>query len=133
MTFVSTSSFAPATPTPAKIVIRVLNHDNPDDILTLDPDMDSTGFNVTFNQNTTMMKTEHWVDYDCVVEYLEAFFKSLTYDTDSKSSYKVQVEIPGLPCVLLKKTNLIAYLYDVVDDYLEQLKQDDEWPLESKC
>jgi hypothetical protein len=130
MGFVSIDSFAPVEPTPAKIVIRLLNIDNPDDILTLDPDMNSTGFNVVFNQYTTRMKTEHLVEYDCVVEYLEAFFKSLMYDTDPKSSYQVQVEIPGLPCVLLKKTNLIAYLYGVVDNYLDQLRLDDEWPLE---
>lgn len=130
MGFVSIDSFAPVEPTPAKIVIRLLNIDNPDDILTLDPDMNSTGFNATFNQHTTRMNAEHWVEYECVVEYLESFFKSLLYDTDAKSAYQVQVEIPGLPCVLLTKTNLIPYLYGVVENYLDQLQQFDEWPLE---
>lgn len=114
-------------------MIRLLNHDNPDDILTLDPDMDSTGFNVLFNQQTTKMKTEHWVDYDDVVEYLESFFESLQYDSDTKSSYKIQVEVPGLPCVLLKKTDLNDYLYNVLDKYMDNLNYNNEWPLESKC
>jgi hypothetical protein len=127
----SSSTFAPIEPTPAKIVIRLLNHSNDDDILTLDPDMDSTGFNITFNQQTTLMKTTQWVDYDGVVQYLASFFAALSYDTDAKSCYNVQVEVPGLPCVLLKKTNIVSYLYCVVDDYLEQLQEDGEWPMES--
>ena len=131
MVFVSSSAFAPAEPAPAKIVVRVLNPGNPDDVLTLDPDMDSNGFNVTFDQHTTLMKTTHWVDYDNVVEYLETFFNSLIYDTDKTSCSQIQVEVPGLPCVMLKKTNLIAYLYGVVDGYLDQLKDEDEWPMES--
>lgn len=117
--------------TPAKIFIRILNAGNPDDILTLDPDMDSDGFNVTFEQPTTHMKTTHWVDYDDVVEYLESFFGALTFDTDPITCTSVQIEVPGLPCVMLKKTNLVAFLYGVVDDYLEQLKTNDEWPMES--
>ena len=126
----SVSSFASSGP--AKIVIRVLNPGNPDDILTLDPDMDSTGFNVTFDQHTTQMKTKHWVDYDAVVEYLELFFNSLTFDTDSSSCSQVQVEVPGLPCVMLKKTNLIAYLYSVLSDYMDMMMSYiDEWPVES--
>ena len=116
----------------AKIFIRILNHGNSvDDVLTLDPDMDSSGFNVTFEQPTTLMKTTHWIDYDDVVEYLESFFNSLVFDTDPTTCSSVQIEIPGLPCVILKKKDLIAYLYSVVDDYLGQLKVNDEWPMES--
>jgi hypothetical protein len=118
-------------PTPAKIFVRIQNPGNQDDILTLDPDMESSGFNVTFDQQTTLMKTTHWVDYDNVVDYLESFFSSLVFDTDTTTCSHVQVEIPGLPCVLLKKKNLITYLYAVVDDYLDQLKENDEWPMES--
>jgi hypothetical protein len=125
------SVFAPFAPTPAKIVVRIQNEGNPDDILTLDPDAYSSGFNVTFNQQTTLMKTTHWIDYDNVVEYLEAFFGSLAFDCDNKTCSFVQIEIPGLPCVLLKKKNLMAYLYGVVDDYLDQLKINEEWPVES--
>ena len=124
-------SYVSSEAVPAKIFVRILNTGNPDDILTLDPDMDSYGFNVTFEQATTLMKTTHWVDYDNVVDYLESFFTSLVYDADPTTCSSVQVEIPGLPCVLLKKNNLIAYLYGVVDDYLQQLEENDEWPVES--
>ena len=117
--------------TPAKIFIRILNNGNPDDILTLDPDMDSDGFHVTFEQPTTLVKTTHWIDYEDVVEYLESFFSALVFDADPTTCTSVQIEVPGLPCVMLKKTNLIAFLYGVVDDYLGQLKANDEWPMES--
>jgi hypothetical protein len=120
-----------SVPTPAKIVVRVLIPGNSDDILTLGPDMDSNGFNVTFTQSTTMTNSTHWVDYDNVIEYMESFFKSLTYDTDMTSCSQVQVEVPGLPCILLKKSNLIPYLYGVLDGYLDQLRENDEWPMES--
>lgn len=117
--------------TPAKIFIRILNNGNPDDTLTLDPDMDSNGFHVTFEQPTTLVKTTHWIDYEDVVEYLESFFSALVFDADPTTCTSVQIEVPGLPCVMLKKTNLIAFLYGVVEDYLDQLKANDEWPMES--
>lgn len=125
------SSFAPVEATPAKIVVRIHNPEKPDDVLVLDPDMESTGFNVTFIQNTTQMKSTHWIDYDNVVDYLEAFFYSLYFDSDKTSCSDVQIEVPGLPCVLLKKKNLSSYLYGVLDDYLDQLKDNDEWPMET--
>jgi hypothetical protein len=78
-----------------------------------------------------MTNSTHWVDYDNVIEYMESFFKSLTYDTDMTSCSQVQVEVPGLPCILLKKSNLIPYLYGVLDGYLDQLRENDEWPMES--
>lgn len=128
-----------ATPkefTPAKIHIRLQFSDGkPDDVLVLDPDNSSNGFIVTFYQNTTSMKTSHWTDYDTVVCYLDSFFKSLKYDSDRESCTYIQVEIPGLPCVLLKKHSAVEYLHEVVEDYLEELLLNDEWPMECvyKC
>jgi hypothetical protein len=108
-----------------------VNPGNPDDTLILDPDMESSGFNVTYNQITTLIQTSHWVDYSKVVEYLESFFTSLMYDTPGPfTCTEVQIDVPGLPCVMLKKTTLIAYLYGVLDEYLDQLKNAKEWPME---
>ncbi len=128
-----------ATPTkftPAKIHIRLqFVPGKSDDVLVLEPDNSSNGFNVTFFQNTTSMKTSHWIDYDNVVSYLESFFTGLKYDCDAESCTYIQVEIPGLSCVLLKKHNAVQYLYDVVEDYLDELFDNDEWPMECayKC
>jgi hypothetical protein len=124
--------YTPVEPTPAKIHIRLqYTKDKPDDVLVLEPDNESSGFNVTFFQNTTSMKTSHWIDYDDVVSYLESFFTGLKYDYDAESCTYIQVEIPGLPCVLLKKHNAVQYLHDVVEDYLDDLFVNDEWPMES--
>ena len=122
----------------AKIVIRVLNKNKPDDVLILDPDTESeTGFNVTFIQPTMSLKTTHWLDYEHVTPYLDSFFRSLRYDTDKTTCTDVQIELPGLPCVMLDKKNLLNYLYEVLDDHLEMLMSEpDSWPVEytkSEC
>lgn len=116
----------------AKIRVRMLySSGKSDDVLVFDPDMESTGFNVTYKQHSVGCVEKLWVDYDGVVPYLDVFFRSLMHDTDP-SCVEVQVDLPGLPTVLLKKRDLHNYLFSVMDDHLIALQKSDVWPLESR-
>jgi hypothetical protein len=116
--------------TPAKIVVRVIHNNSPDDILVFEPDMETTGFNITFTQATISVTTTHWMEYDGVVPYLTAFVNCLRLDTDADACANIQVDAPGLPSVLLVKTNALQYLACVLKPHLDALEDDDEWPME---
>jgi hypothetical protein len=114
----------------AKIRVRVLySCGKSDDVLVFDPDMESTGFNVTYKQHSVGCVEKLWMEYDGVVPYLDVFFRSLNMDYD-KSCTQVQLDVPGLPSVVLLKRDLVAYLYSVVEDHLLALRDSDVWPLE---
>lgn len=119
-------------PSLAKIVIRVLNKDQsrPDDVLVFDPDSSTDGFNVTFLQPYINSKSEFYLDYEGVVPYVETFFNCLLADADSASVMSVQVDMPGLPSVLLTKSSLKSYLTLVFDSHMDTLRETD-WPMES--
>ena len=121
-----------SVPSLAKIVIRVLNKDRPDDVLVFDPDMSSDGFNVTFSQPSLNSKNEFYLGYDAVGEYVETFFDCLLVDTDKESCRNVQVDMPGLPSVLLTKGGLRTYLALVFHSQMDTLSETD-WPLESSA
>jgi hypothetical protein len=126
----SSTAIVSKTPSMAKIVIRVINKDCPDNILAFNPDLESYGFNVTFTQPSMNVKNEFYLEYEAVVPYLETFFLSLTADTDPDSCFNVQVDMPGLPSVLLKKSGLQNYLSHVIDPHMDTLSETD-WPMES--
>jgi hypothetical protein len=119
-----------ATPTLAKIVIRVINKNREDDVLVFTPDTESNGFNVVFVQPYLNSKNEFWLDYDAVVPYVETFFQALLADNDTETCANVQVDMPGLASVLLKKDGLNKYLADVFDSQMDTFRETD-WPHES--
>lgn len=119
-----------SVPSMAKIVIRVINKERPDDVLVFDPATETDGFNVVFTQPFMNLKNEFYLEYDAVVPYVETFFQCLLSDTDAECCYNVQVELPGLPSVLLTKSGLMKYLALVFDSQMDTLRTTD-WPMES--
>jgi hypothetical protein len=92
--------------------------------------VDSYGFWVTLTQPFLNCKSEFYLDYDAVVPYVETFANSLLNDTDLESCRSIQVDVPGLPSVMLAKSRLYHYLALVFDAQMDILR-DTDWPLES--
>jgi hypothetical protein len=126
----SSSAVISAFPSLAKIVIRVINKNRDDDVLVFTPDSESDGFNVSFVQPYLNSKSLFWLDYDAVVPYVETFFLSLLADKDKDTCANVQVDLPGLPSVMLNKDGLNKYLSVVFDSHMDTLRETD-WPFES--
>lgn len=118
-----------STPSMAKIVVRLQYKNKPDDVLVIEPDMESDGFLATFAQVDNKVETVFRIDAKGVSPYLDNFFRTLRFDTDPDLAC-VQVDVPGLPCCILNKYDLLDYLYEVLDDHLDQLYELDEWPME---
>jgi hypothetical protein len=118
-----------STPSMAKIVIRIQYHGKRDDVLVIEPDMESFGFVATFVQVENNVQSSFGIAERGVTAYLDNFFRTLRFDNDASFAC-VQVDMPGLPCCILKKSDLLDYLYEVVDDHLEELYELDDWPME---
>lgn len=115
----------------AKIIVRLQYYKGkPDDVLVIEPDMESDGFLATFAQVNSKVETVFRIGAKAVSSYLDNFFRTLQFDNDPDFAC-IQVDMPGLPSCILKKANLVDYLYEVLDDHLEELYELNEWPMEN--
>lgn len=107
-------------------LIKNGNSDNTsDDKLTVRPDVDSNGYNVTFDQKTILNTVNAYVTNEDFLGYLNNFFNSISLDSDPCEF--VQIDCPSYPTILLKSGNVLGYL-PVLQCQIAHMQE--HWPME---
>ena len=110
----------------ARILLICQKNGMQDDILTISPDTDSTGYNVRFDQKTIMNTTDTYMENKELAPYLYRFFRSI--ETDMVPYDCVQIDSPTFPTVVITSSNLLAY-YPVLVDQIQSIQTN--WPTET--
>ena len=108
-----------------KILVILQKTDCSDNLLTITPDADSTGYFVDFKQTDINTTNSKYVENDNLSHYLHLFFQSIEFD-HQKCDY-IQIDVPSFPSVILAPNDL-SYYMDILEDQIESLQ--DDWPAE---
>ena len=93
---------------PARIIVLFIKDSNKDDRLFITPDNETTGYYVTFEQNTILNKTENYVANQELVPYINNLFSAVQVDCDPYDC--IQVDFPTYPTIIVERENLLSYL-----------------------
>ena len=114
-------SFAPS-------IIRIILQKEAaqDDVLTISPVHNKKSYNVKFTQNTIQNVYDFNIPSADLEVYLRNFMRNIAFDANP-CNY-IQVEFPGMPCVIVPQKQTEFYL----QQFLEQLEftQKTVWPEE---
>ena len=110
----------------ARILIICEKRGMKDDILSISPDTDSTGYNVRFTQNTIRNETTSYMSNNELAPYLYRFFRSVQNDLVPYDA--LQVDCPTFPSVIISNVNLLNY-YPVLVDQIQSIQLN--WPSET--
>jgi len=110
----------------AKIIITILNKNQPDDRLSILPDSESDGYYIKFDQNTIGNKVNCYVSNSRLSHFLDLFFESIRSDLIQPDM--IQVDCPMFPSVLLTGERMFSYI-PLLNEQIEFLQED--WPFET--
>jgi hypothetical protein len=110
-----------AMPSYAKITIVLLRKDSfkPSDVLTIEVDPYSDGFNVTFEQKALCTRTRAYYEVKNLYKYLAMYFKALTYDENIYDS--VSFNVPLFPSISLHPDEATKYLNEMLISQIHSL------------
>ena len=108
-----------------RILLTFQKQGSKDDRLTITPDSQSTGYDVTFLQNTIYNNTTTYMTNGELLPYLHRLLRTMEFDTQGYEC--VQFDCPSFPTVLIEASNLVNYYY-VLADQIKSLQQ--SWPAE---
>ena len=111
----------------APIVVILQKSDCEDDVLTLTPSPDASGFDVKFVQNTINLITRLYVEEDEITNYMYHFFQSLALD--ERGYEYVQIDCPGFPSVI-KGVDTVQKYFSVLCGQIDSIFA--SWPEEEK-
>jgi hypothetical protein len=111
----------------APIVVILQKSGCEDDVLTLTPSPDASGFDVKFVQNTINLITRLYVEEDEITNYMYHFFQSLALD--ERGYEYVQIDCPGFPSVI-KGVDTVQKYFSVLCGQIDSIFA--SWPEEEK-
>ena len=109
----------------ARILIILQKDGAKDDVITIRPDDESTGYKVDFEQNTILNKTHTTVTNSELGQYLDRVVRTMLYDASPYD--RAQVDCPLYPSVIVSLANLTTYL-PILMDQIQSLQS--QWPVE---
>jgi hypothetical protein len=108
-----------------RIIFTFQKKHSKDDTLTVVPDTNSDGYNVTFVQNTMHNKTESHLANSELIPYLNRLFNVMMFDVAPYDC--VQIDCPSFPTVVIEMYNIMSYV-SVLTDQINSMQT--HWPQE---